>query len=203
MTIQKIKMTERELDKLINGRLDTDRFEEIFNDIPMYHPDHVIEKGERHTDYIEDDGREYRWLILKDNITGEEHYINYTYNKEWPNDILETPDFIQIVANEEDSDFYVAPEPVVAPVEQLSSEAQADKDLWARYQAMKHECRIVEPKERLNVPKARIDEILNLLKTKTYNMYQLRAVIVPVCIEYKLEDVTFWRWIQSKAFGKK
>lgn len=203
MTTQKIKMTERELDKLINGRLDTDRFEEIFNDIPMYHPDHVIEKGERHNDYIEDDGREYRILILKDNLANVERWIHYTYNKEWPNDILSTPDFIELVENEEDSDFYVAPEPVVAPVEQLSPEAQADKDLWARYQAMKHECRTVEPRERLNVPKDRIDAIFNLMKTQKYNMYQLRAVIVPVCIDYKLEDVTFWRWIQSKAFSKK
>jgi len=203
MTTQKIKMTAKELYQLINGRLDTDRFEETFNDIPMYHPDHVIEKGETHRSYIEDDGREYRWLILQDKLTNVEHYINYTYNPEWPNDILSTPDFIEIVEKEEDSDFYVEPVPVVVAEPVLSPEAQSDKDLWARYQAMKHECRNVEPKERLKVPKARIDEILTLLKSKNFNAYQLRGVVIPVCIEYKLDDETFWRWIQSKAFRAK
>jgi hypothetical protein len=195
-----LKLTHKEVEKLINNRLDTERFEEVFNDIPMYHPDHVMEKGETHRLYIEDDGREYRIYIFKDTVTGVEHCINYTYNPEFPNDLMDTPDSIEIVANDEDSDIYVKPVPVVVPEPVLTPEAQADKDLWAKYQAMKHECRNVEPKERLKVPKARIDEILNLLKTKNFNAYQLRAVIVPVCIEYKLEDVTFWRWIQSKAF---
>jgi hypothetical protein len=200
MTEQKLKLTSKEVEKLVNGRLDNERFEEVFDDIPMYHPDHVMEKGETHRSYIEDDQREYRWYIFKDTVTGVEHCINYTYHPEWPNDLMDTPDSIEIVANEEESDIYVKPVPVVEPEKVLTPEAQADKDLWAKYQAMKHECRQVEPKERLKVPKARIDEILNLMKTKTYNIYQLRAVIVPVCIEYKLEDVTFWRWIQSKAF---
>jgi hypothetical protein len=200
MTEQKLKLTSKEVEKLINNRLNTERFEEVFNDIPMYHPDHVMQKGETHRSYIEDDQREYRWYIFKDTVTGVEHCINYTYHPEWPNDLMDTPDSIEIVANDEDSDIYIKPVPVVEPEKILTPEAQADKDLWAKYQAMKHECRNVEPKERLKVPKARIDEILNLMKTKTYNIYQLRAVIVPVCIEYKLEDVTFWRWIQSKAF---
>lgn len=200
MTEQTLKLTSKEVEKLINNRLHTERFEEVFNDIPMYHPDHVIEKGETHRDYCEDDGREYRLYIFKDTVTGVEHCINYTYNPEFPNDLMDTPDSIEIVENDEDSDIYVKPVPVVEPEKVLTPEAQADKDLWAKYQAMKHECRNVEPKERLKVPKARIDEILNLLKTKKFNAFQLRAVVVPVCIEYKLEDVTFWRWIQSKAF---
>lgn len=195
-----LKLTHKEVEKLINNRLDTERFEEVFNDIPMYHPDHVMEKGETHRLYIEDDGREYRIYIFKDTVTGVEHCINYTYNPEFPNDLMDTPDSIEIVSNDEDSDIYVKPVPVVEPQKVLTPEAQADKELWAKYQAMKHECRAVEPKERLKVPKARIDEILNLLKTKNFNAYQLRAVVVPVCIEYKLEDLTFWRWIQSKAF---
>lgn len=195
-----LKLTRKEIDNLINNRLDIDRFEEIFNDIPMYHPDHVIEKGETHRDYTEDDGREYRIYIFKDTVTGVEHCINYTWNPEWPNDLMDIPKSIQIVEKDEESDLYVEPKPVVVQEPVLTPEETADNELWARYQAMKHECREVQPKERLKVPKARIDEILNFLKTKKFNMYQLRAVVIPVCIEYKLEDVTFWRWIQSKAY---
>lgn len=195
-----LKLTRKEIDNLINNRLDIDRFEEIFNDIPMYHPDHVIEKGETHRDYTEDDGREYRWYIFKDAVTGVEHCINYTWNPEWPNDLMDTPSSIQIVEQDEESDLYVKPKQIVVQEPVLTPEEASDKELWARYQAIKHECREVQPKERLKVPKARIDEILNFLKTKKFNMYQLRAVVIPVCIEYKLEDVTFWRWIQSKAY---
>lgn len=203
MTEQKLKLTSKEVEKLVNGRLDTERFEEIFDDIPMYHPDHVMQKGERHSDYMEDDHREYRWYIFKDTVTGVEHCINYTYHPEWPNDVMETPDSIEIVETPEESDIYVKPIPVIVPEKVLTPEAQASKELWDEYKAMKHECRVVEPKERLKVPKDRIDAILNLMKTKSYNMYQLHAVIVPVCIEYKLDDLTFWRWIQSKAFKAK
>lgn len=52
MTEQRLKLTHKEVEKLINNRLNTERFEEVFNDIPMYHPEHTIQKGERHTDYI-------------------------------------------------------------------------------------------------------------------------------------------------------
>ena len=203
MTEKKLKLTSKEVEKLVNGRLDTERFEEVFDDIPMYHPDHVMQKGETHRMYSEDDGREYRWYIFKDTVTGVEHCINYTYNKEWPNDVMDTPDSIEIVATPEESDIYVKPVPVVEPEKVLTPEAQVIKDLWDKYKAMKHECRVVEPKEPLKVPKDRIDAILDLMKTKSYNMYQLHAVIVPVCIEYKLDDLTFWRWIQSKAFKAK
>ena len=193
-----LKLTHKEVEKLINDRLDIERFEEVFNDIPMYHPEHVRQKGETHRSYVEDDQREYRWYIFKDTVTDVEHCINYIYHPEWPNDLMDTPDSIEIVANEEDSDIYVKPVPVVVPEKVLSIEAQVSKDLWDKYKAMKHECRLVQPKEKLNVPKDRIDSILNLMKSKSYNIYQLHAVIIPVCIDYKLEDITFWRWIQSK-----
>jgi len=198
MTEQKIKLTRKEVEKLINDRLNTDRFEEVFDDIPMYHPDHVREKGETHRSYVEDDQREYRWYIFKDTVTGVEHCINYTYHPEFPNDLMDTPDSIEIVANDEESDIYVKPVPVVEPQKVLTPEAQADKDLWAKYQVIKPECVVVQPKEKLSVPKAVIDDILNFLKTEKFNAFQLRAKIVPVCIEYKIEDVSFWRWIQVK-----
>lgn len=194
-----LKMTFKEVEKLVNDKLDTDRFEEVFDDIPMYHPDHVAEKGERHTDYMEDDGRQYRWYIFKDTVTGEEHCINYTYNKDWPNDVFDTPDSIEIVEKDEDSDLYVKPVPVVKPEEVLSDEAKNDKELWAVYQSMKAHCRKVDPKERQPAPKARIDAIIKLMKSKSWNMYQVRAVILPVCIEYKLDDKTFWPWLQAKC----
>lgn len=196
---QPLKMTKKEVDKLINNRLNTERFEEIFNDIPMYHPDHVIEKGETHYQYQEDDGRQYCWYIFKDTLTDIEYCINYTYHPEWPNDLIATPDSIKIVENEEDSDLYIKPEPIVEPVVILSPEKQADKDLTDAYNAIKSQCREVIPKEKLEVPKERIKQLLDLLKTTNFTIIDVRAIAYPICIEYKLEQKSFWRWIQVKT----
>lgn len=196
---QTLKMTKKEVDKLINNRLNIERFEEIFNDIPMYHPDHVIEKGETHYQYQEDDGRQYCWYIFKDTLTDIEYCINYTYHPEWPNDLIATPDSIKIVENEEDSDLYIKPEPIVEPVVILSPEKQADKDLTDAYNAIKSQCREVIPKEKLEVPKERIKQLLDLLKTTNFTIIDVRAIAYPICIEYKLEQKSFWRWIQVKT----
>lgn len=195
---QTLKMTKKEVDKLINNRLNTERFEEIFNDIPMYHPDHVIEKGETHYKYYEDDGRKYCWYIFKDTLTGIEHCINYTWNPDWPNDLMDTPNSIQIVDKDEDSDLYIKPEPIVEPVVILSPEKQADKDLTDAYNAIKSQCREVIPKEKLEVPKERIKQLLDLLKTTNFTIIDVRAIAYPICIEYKLEQKSFWHWIQVK-----
>lgn len=106
MTSKTLKLTSNEIDKLINLKLDNDRFEEVFDNIPLYHPNYLKDDDETHRDFIEDDGREYRWYIFKDTLTGMEHTINYTYNDEWPNDFMDC-DTIEIVDNEEDSDIYV------------------------------------------------------------------------------------------------
>lgn len=198
MTQPTLKLTRKELEDLINNRLETERFEEIFNDIPLYHPDHVPEKGETHRDYIEDDGREYRWLIVKDTVTGVEHWINYTYNSEWPNDVFDVPSSIELVTDDTLSSLYEAP--VVVPVAEptLSPREQADRDLKAQYDAIKAECQVVVPKQKLPVPKARIDEVLNFLKEGKFGIIELRAMVFPICIEYRLEEASFWQWIQVK-----
>ena len=195
MTEQRLKLTHKEVEKLINNRLDTERFEEVFNDIPMYHPEHVMQKGETHRSYIEDDQREYRWYIFKDTVTGVEHCINYTYHPEWPNDLMDTPESIEIVANDEDSDIYVKPIPVPAPV--LTPFQKTIEDLFAPYKAIESECRIVIPKEKLNVPKAKIDEVLALLKG-SYLLPDLLKLVIPICIEYRIEEKSFWQWLQVK-----
>lgn len=104
----KLLLTSEEVDMIINGGLEEAeplgyRFEEVFNDIPIYHPNHVMKKGETHRDYMEKDGREFRWYIFKDASTGIEHQINYSYNPEIENTVLKLPDSIQIV--DKDIDF--------------------------------------------------------------------------------------------------
>lgn len=196
-----IKMTTKELDKLVNGNL-FDRFEVMFDDIPIYMEGYVLSPGETHRSFTEDDGREYRVLVLKDLKTNKELDLNYTYNKEWPNDVLDKPSWV-IIVDEKESDFYKAPV-VVAPKEEvLTPEQKADKELLATYAAVKALCVKVEVGKRLKVPKPVIDDILNFLATAKFNMYQLRAKVYPVAIEYRLEADTFWHWLQKKSYGVK
>jgi hypothetical protein len=190
MTLQ---LTKKELQLLVCGDLD-DRFEEIFNDIPFYHEDYVRTKGETHRSYIEDDGREYRWYIFKDTQTGIEYTINYTFNPEWDNDISDLPKGIEIV----DKSVLFPEVPVVIPAPVLTPEQQANADMWAQYRAIKSECKVVEKKEKLKVPSAKIKEILAFLKTSKFSLMDLQNMVIPVCIEYKLEEKSFWTWIQVK-----
>lgn len=111
---------------------------------------------------------------------------------------MSLPNSIEVVKDEKESSIYEEPVPVVEPEPVLSPEAQADKDLWNQYLAIKDECKVLDKKEKLTVPKKVIDEILTFLKTEKFNLLQLRAKIIPVCIEYKLEEKSFWQWIQVK-----
>jgi hypothetical protein len=193
-----LKLTLKEIDDLINQRIEPDQFEEIFNDIPMYHPEHVIQKGETHRNYIEDDGRERRWFIFKDKETDIEHCINYTYNTEWSNELDDTPSTIEIVTDSKDSSLYIEPKPVIVPEKIMSPAELADDKLCKLYQSVKAECRIVSSKEKLEVPKSRINELINLLKQPKFGIADVRAIAYPICIEFKLEEKSFWNWIQVK-----
>lgn len=191
----KLKLTMKQLEKFVNNQL-PERFEEIFDDIPMYHPDHVIQKGETHRQYVEDDGREYRWFIFKDTKTDKEYYLNYTYSPEWPNDIFDAPDEIEVVEKEEDSDIYEAPKPVVVPEPVLTPEQKADKELWAKYEAVEGKKKFEDLEKP--IPKKVIKEVTDFLKLGNFNMLQLRAKVIPVCIEYQVEQQSFWEHVQQK-----
>lgn len=195
-----LKLTKKELEQFVNNKY-PERFEEVFNDIPMYHPDHVIEKGETHRQYTEDDGREYRWFIFKDTKTNIEYCVNYIYSPEWPNDIMDYPSDIEIVEKAEDSDIYEPPKTVVIPEKVLTPEEKADKELWDKYQAVEGKKSFEELDKP--IPKKAIKEITDFLKLGKFNMYQLREKIIPVCIEYEVEQQSLWQHVQKKAYSKK
>ena len=90
---------------------------------------------------------------------------------------------ITFVSNEEK-----IPEVIPTP-EQI-----ADKELWAEY--LKVEVTPMAPKK---VPKDVIQKCVEFVATQKWNMITLRKVIVPICIEYKVDDKTFWRHIQKET----
>lgn len=166
-----------------------DRFQILYDDIPR----------DGHSSlYIEDDGRQYRYFEFKDTTTGEVYNFSYVWHSEFPfnpsTDIMDDLDGIVIV-NQSVLKLIEEPPVVVPPEPILSAEEIADKELWAKYNAVLSEMTPMNPSKK--VPKAVISDIIAFLKTD-FNMYQLRAKILPVCITYRIEHKSFWEYIQVK-----
>lgn len=192
-----LKLTEKELDGFVNGKMPK-RFTTVFDDLPCYHKDNPLKPGETHRMYVEDDGREYRWFIFKDTKTGIEYLLNYTFHNDWPCDIYEKPKSIEYVKTPEESDLYVEPEPIKEKPVVLTEEQTKDREWKQKYEAVKGECREVVIKEKLKVPKEKIKDVLDLLKKKHFTLYEVRALMYPICIDYRLEIDSLWRWMQVK-----
>lgn len=167
-----------------------ERFTVLYDDIP---------KEGHSSQYIEDDGRQYRYFEFKDNLTGEVYDFSYVWHSDFPfnhkTDILGSHEGIVFV---EQSVLKLIEEPpvVVPPEPVLTAEQIADKELWDKYNAVVSEMTPMGPSKK--VPRAVIADILAFLKGKEFNMYQLRAKILPVCIEYKIEHKSFWAFLQVK-----
>lgn len=185
-----LKITYPELKLIMRDDWHDDRFEVVYDDIP---------KEGHSSDYIER-GKQYRYFEFKDNITGLHYYFSYVWYEEissdFPLDFLgDPPDGVEFI---ETSVLVEPPKPKPEPFVELTPAQKADKELWDKYLSVKDECKVVEKKEKISVPKEVIKEIIRFLKEEKFNAYQLREKIIPVCIEYKLEQNSFWHWIQVK-----
>lgn len=80
----------------------------------------------------------------------------------------------------------------------LTEEQTKDREWKKKYEAIKAECREVIIKEKLKVPKEKIKDVLDLLKKQHFTIYEVRALMYPICIDYRLEIDSLWRWMQVK-----
>tara|TARA_B100002019_G_C21222130_1_gene575315 strand:+ start:354 stop:944 length:591 start_codon:yes stop_codon:yes gene_type:complete len=187
-----IKLTLREIEELTCGETFNDRFKILHNDIPLP----VAGEKWHSSMYIEDDGRQLRYIEFVDTKTNKTHTFPYTYNPEFENDIdhghlRETGiDVVDVsVINPP------KPEPIPEP-EPLTEEEKAVKDLWSQYNAIKDELETFN-KDNHNVPETVIKDLISFLNTQSFNLNQLLLKVLPVCIEYKLEQKSFWQGIQK------
>lgn len=184
--MEKIEITHSEFNDIIHDV--SDRFTSVFNDIPLYHPEHKASAGETHRDYIEDDGREYRLLIIKDKSTEKEYSLSYAYHSEFGPSFPFDMDQVSIIND--------SPKAQKEEKVELIQEQKEDALLWESYEKSEKK----EFKPGL-VPSSVIRDICAFLKQPQFTMLQLRAKIIPVCIEYGVEQKSFWRHIQSKAYN--
>jgi len=190
-----LKLTYKELEDIVAD--DDERFEVLHDKIPYDSTD----PDDNPMNYIEDDGRQYRYFEFRDTVTGETYDFSYTWHSEWSTEfplgfLGDPPKGIEFV-KESVINPPKAPEPVVVV---LSPEAQADKELWARYKALEDSGELAEFKKGM-VPTKVINDIKKFLKTTKFSMYELRAKLIPVCIEYKVKQKSFWQFIQGWTKG--
>lgn len=179
-----LTLTNSELDDLMCDSLKG--FKVLNDDIP---------KDGHSSQYIERDGRQYRQFEFERLSDGKTFNFCYT----WYTDISFEPthifDSLAEMNIEIVDDPVVEPEPKPEPI--LTKEQQDDKDLMQAYDDAESE--MVDISEAENkIPKAVIKELTDYLNTGKFNMYELRAKIFPISMEYKITHKSLWTFLQKK-----
>lgn len=189
-----LKLTYREMEQIINGDLD-ERFEVLFNKIPYDSND----PDDDPNNYIEDDGRQLRSFEFKDKTTGEEYQFSYVWHSEWGFDmplsmLSKLPTGIEWV----EVSVINPPKPVEPVVVPKTPEQIADEAVWAPYQALVDagEARVYA---RGMIPEKLVRELRKWVKdpSNKFSLYDLRAKFIPICVEYKVEQKSFWQYVQG------
>lgn len=185
-----LQLTYKDLHSILDG--DIDRFKVLYDDIP---------KDEHSSNYIEDDGRQYRIVEFLDTQTNETYNFNYCWNNTWgyefPIDLMGTVEGVEFVNT---SEFTEPPKVVVEPVKELTAILVLNNELTARYLLIKAECSELNPRSKSkNSPIPKIKELIDWMhQINSFSLLDLRVRILPICIEYKIDMDSTWRYIQSK-----
>lgn len=198
-----LMITVSDLDKIVRGQIA--RFSVEFNDLPMYMPGYKRSVDDTHRKFIEDDGREYRVLIFKDNETGKVYNLNYVYHSEFGNEYgaFDGCEGLTFVKDPKQSDLYVE-DKKAETIKELEPVVQEQKNLADKLKAQYYEMegkekfKLVKSNDVIQVPVSVINDLKSFMKTKKFNLYELQARIFKICIDYKLEQKSFWQWFQIK-----
>ena len=190
MSTSDLQLTHKELELIIGDDWHDDRFKVLEDDIP---------KDGHSSQYIEDDGRQYRSFEFEDTTTGKSYQFGYTWHRDYP---VQVPlslfnSTVQGISFVKDSVLVPKAEPVAPPAPVLTAIQQADKDLWATYTAIEDQTSKDE-KDLKKIPKGTMKDLLDFMRSKSYSLIDVRAKMVPIMVEYKLHDTMLWTYVQQK-----
>lgn len=190
MSTPDLQLTHQELELIIRDDWHDDRFKVLEDDIP---------KDGHSSQYIEDDGRQYRSFEFEDTVTGKFYQFCYTWHRDYP---VEVPlslfeSTVSGITFVKDSVLVPKAAPVapIAPV--LTPIQQADKDLWATYKAVEDQMSKDE-RDLKRIPKETMRDLLEFMRSKSFSIIDVRARLVPIMLEHKLHDIMLWTHIQQK-----
>lgn len=190
MSTSNLQLTHQELELILRDDWHDDRFKVLEDDIP---------KNGHSSQYIEDDGRQYRSFEFEDTLTGKCYQFGYTWHRDYP---VEVPlslfeSTVSGITFVKESVLVPKAAPVELPAPVLSPEQQADKDLWASYKAIEDQTSQDE-KDLKRIPKATMKELLDFMRTKNFSIIAVRAKLVPIMLEHKIHDRLLWTHVQQK-----
>lgn len=185
-----LQLTHQELELILRDDWHDGRFKILENDIP---------KDGHSSQYIEDDGRQYRSFEFEDTLTGQTYQFPYIWYSDYPVEVplsllSSTVHGIEFV---KESVLCPKPAPVVPPAPVLSPREQADKDLWAQYKAVEGQMSKNES-DLKKIPKVVLKDTLDFMRSKTITIVDVRAKLVPIMLEYGLHDGMLWTHLQQK-----
>jgi hypothetical protein len=186
-----LELTYADMESIIDGEFE-DRFKIHSNKIPYDSTDPTDDP----MNSIEDDGRQLRYFEFEDLQTGATYSFTYVWHGEWgfdvPHCILNLPNSIVWIKESKIN----PPKPVVEPVVEKTAEQLADEAVWAPYRALESAGELRKYAKGM-VPEKLVRELRKWLKTERFNMYGLRAKFIPICVEYKVDQQSFWQYVQG------
>lgn len=131
-----------------------------------------------------------------DEKIGIEYNLNYVW---YPDDSFE---FYHLFTDLEDVGINLIndpPKPVEKEPEPVKTQAQLDDEaLMARYEALESDFEEFDSSNS-NIPVSAINDMLDFMRTRSFNIYELRAKVIPYCIEYKVKHKALFRYLQRKV----
>lgn len=185
-----LQLTHKELELILRDDWHDGRFKILNDDIP---------KDGHSSQYIEDDGRQYRYFEFEDTATGAVYGFSYTWYADYPVEVPlclfdRTPAGLAFVT---ESVLVAKAEPIAPPEVVLTPVQQADKDLWAQYKVVEDQMSQDE-KDLKKIPKKTLTDLLAFLRSPGISIVDVRAKLVPVMLEYQLHDKLLWTHVQQK-----
>lgn len=184
--MKNLEFTYKELEKLTSDNLEG--FTVLYNAIP---------KEGNPNNYIEDDGRQLRFLEFKELNTNNYYSFSYvwhqTYETIFPSALLDHSDNIVIVEKSTLS------KNKITKNKTQDNDAKIHKsknDLWEEYLKIENEAKPFSELKN-TVPVSAFDDAYALLKSEHFTVNDIRAAVLPICIRYKVEQKSTWAYIQK------
>jgi len=177
-----IQLTLEDLKNILNGNL-YDKYPVSFDNIP--------ENGNPQ-DFIEDDGRQYRMCIFKDNNTNIEYGFHYTWNPNWNDDLKYS------FANVYERDTITIVTKIMTPqvtIIEDKPENNEPKKLWDIYQELEGVQNINDMMDIL--PMSVFNNGKEIFNDKNQSISEFKNNLIKICIEYKIEQSSFLRYLQT------
>lgn len=191
-----LQLTYKELESILMGNFLPERFEITYNNIPaptVGQTDYDI------SDYLEDDGRRITNCEFIDHSTNTEYFFCYVDHPEHTTELRYA--LMDKIENIEIVDISVINPPQVKTEVKKVDVVETDEEKRIRLMNEEYDSidKVDFDAQTSKVPLAIVDDLITFVSQKNFSKRNLLDKFTPICIQYKTERNTLWRYIASKA----